>query len=243
VPSASVYAYTPGSNTWAAVASLPTAEGAPMAAVLGGQLYVVGGCTTTTSTGGFCSDPSQTSDAMYRYDPDSNTWATLASYPVPVSFGACAGIDGQVVCAGGRESTSSEGDLGDLSATYLYDPVANTWRRGADMPAVHGDGYWAMSYAGADGMLQMAGGVTNNSMAVTNEAQEYNPVTNTWKLLPNTGYPAYQQAGACGFYQIGDGVGDQAAAQVLPGYDQCDGAGDAPWLTARLRCQPGSRSR
>jgi subtilase family serine protease/N-acetylneuraminic acid mutarotase len=224
-PSAAVYAYAPGSSTWSQVASLPTAEGAPMAAVLGGQLYAIGGCTTT-GQGSFCQ---QASDAVYRYDPATGTWATLASYPVPAGFGACAGLDGQVVCAGGRNATSN-----DLSATYLYDPVTNTWTQGADMPAVHGSGYWGMSYAGANGMLQMAGGVTDNGGEVTNEAQEYNPVTNTWNLLPNTNYPAFEEAGACGFYQIGGGASSTwTSAQVLAGYDQCDGAGDTPWLSEK----------
>jgi subtilase family serine protease/N-acetylneuraminic acid mutarotase len=217
-PSAAVYAYTPGSNTWSKVASLPTAEASSMAAVLGGQLYVVGGCTDTDTATVDCSAPS---DAVYRYNPAANTWAQLANYPTPGGYGACAGIDSQVVCADGT---------GAPSATYLYDPVTNTWRRGADMPSAHGVGYWGMSYAGANGMLQIAGGVTNSNTAATNEAQEYNPVTNTWKLLPNTNYIAYQDAGACGFYQIGEG-GGQGAPQVLPGYDQCDEAGDTLWLS------------
>src|SRR5487761_33094 len=208
----------PPTGTRARVASLPVAEGASMAAVLGGQLYVVGGCTATDASCG------QASDAVYRYDPATNTWATLASYPVPVGYGACAGLDGQVVCTGGTNASNR-----DLSATYLYDPVTNTWTQGADMPSVRGSGYWGMSYAGANGDLQIAGGVTNDNTAVTNEAQEYDPVTNTWSLLPSTNYLDYQAAGACGFYQIGDI--NTGSSQVLPGYDQCDGAGDTRWLS------------
>jgi N-acetylneuraminic acid mutarotase len=220
VPSAAVYAYTPGSNSWSQVASLPTAEGGSMAAVLGGQLYVVGGCSTSGDVS--CN---QDSAAVYRYDPSTNTWATLASYPIPVGYGACAGLDGQVVCTGGHNAAND-----DLSATYLYDPVTNTWTRGASIPGIRGVGYWGMSYAGANGELEIADGVTNGSTLVTNEAQAYNPVTNTWRLLPNTNQGGLQSASACGFYLIGGGF-EGTSAQVLPGYDQCDGAGDASWLS------------
>ena len=79
-------------NSWSQAASLPTALTASATAVLNGQLYVVGGCTT-----GNCSP---TSDAVYRYDPGSNAWTQLANYPTPVAFGACAGIASEIVCAG-----------------------------------------------------------------------------------------------------------------------------------------------
>ncbi|HEY1914402.1 MAG TPA: carboxypeptidase regulatory-like domain-containing protein [Streptosporangiaceae bacterium] len=219
-PSAAVYAYTPGSNSWAKMASLPAGVAGATAAVLGGQLYIVGGCTD-----GSCD---QVSDAVYRYDPGSNAWSQVANYPVPVSFGACAGLDGQVVCTGGSNTTDN-----DLSSTYLYDPVTSTWTRGADMPSVRGSGYWGMSYAGANGALQIAGGVTNGSTQVTNEAQAYDPVTNTWSLLPSSNYASYESAGACGFYQIGGGGSEGEGSQLLAGYDQCDGAGDTPWLSVK----------
>ncbi len=217
-PSAAVYAYTPGADRWSQVAALPGAASGPMAAVLGGQLYVVGGCA------GSCQKSAL--NAVYRYTPGSNTWSQLDSYPVAAGYGACAGIDDQVVCTGG----SAGSGLGGISATYIYDPASNTWRQGADMPSDRGAGYWGMSYAGANGQLQIAGGVTAHSTLITNEAHEYNPVTNTWATLPSTNTAEYDQGGACGFYQVGGGP-HGTSAQVLPGYAQCDGAHDTPWLT------------
>src|SRR5262249_40998718 len=51
-PSAAMYAYNPGADSWSQVASLPAALTGTATAVLNGQLYVVGGCTDPDQTHG-----------------------------------------------------------------------------------------------------------------------------------------------------------------------------------------------
>jgi Kelch motif len=68
--------------------------------------------------------------AATRYDPGSNAWTQLANYPIVAAFPACAGIDNEVVCAGGVNAETSAG----IKSTYIYDPGSNTWTQGADMP-------------------------------------------------------------------------------------------------------------
>ena len=76
--SSGVYAYDPSSDSWSQKADLPEDISAASAAVLDGQLYVVGGCTT-----GNCAP---TSTKVYRYDAGSDSWTAVADYPEKVAF-------------------------------------------------------------------------------------------------------------------------------------------------------------
>ena len=235
--SSAVYAYTPGANRWSKVANLPHPLASAAAAVLNGQLYIIGGCATT----GGC--PYPTWNTVYQYDPAANKWTRLANYPSgPVTNEACGGIDGQIACAGGLTDGAVAG-VG-TTGTYLYDPVTNTWSRGADMPE-YAD---SMVYGAANGELQVTG--SNENLSAT---YQYNPATNAWNALPSApnlnGYPIGSASGSCGFYRVG-GVLHKAAppftvvstVEMLPGYTQCDGAAGLGWLSesqSSLTVAPG----
>jgi N-acetylneuraminic acid mutarotase len=225
VVGSSMYAYDPVSNSWSTEASPPTAVYASATAELNGSLYVIGGCTTGTSANTCYGEDN---GAMYRYDPATNRWTTLASYPVPVYQQACAGIDQEIVCAGGFDSESSP-----LESTYIYNPASNTWSQGADMPYYDAD----MVYAGSGNKLQIAGGQTGTGITsnyATNRATEYDPVSNSWSALPNASVAEVGGGGGCGLYQVGGFTsgGYSQAAEMLPGYDQCGGPETIPWLSA-----------
>lgn len=227
-PTADVYAYDPSGNSWSQAASLPAALAAPAATTLNGTLYVIGGCTT-----GNCAPGSQ---AVYSYNPSSNSWTALANYPTSAAFLGCAGIDSEIVCAGGNDPDTN----GSLSSTYIYNPGTNSWSQGANMPFDD----WAMVYGGSGNMLQIAAGVTDNSADVTNQAAEYDPSSNSWTTLPNADDAEYRGGGACGLYQVGGSTFQFTPtpyAEVLPGYNQC-GSENIPWLstsTSKFTLNPG----
>src|SRR5690606_37791734 len=120
---------------WSAVADNPVAVSAAGQAVVDGKLYSVGGCTTSACT--------PMSDAVTAYDPASDAWETLASYPQPAAFPSCAGIDGEVYCTGGN------GGAGGTAASYVYSPDIDSWTAIDDAPI----DTWASQSAGANGML------------------------------------------------------------------------------------------
>ncbi|HEX3235207.1 MAG TPA: kelch repeat-containing protein [Gemmatimonadales bacterium] len=63
-----VEAYTPGSNTWTAKASLPQGRSALNGSgTINGVLYVAGGLSSNGAT-----------TTTYAYNPSTNTWATKA---------------------------------------------------------------------------------------------------------------------------------------------------------------------
>jgi N-acetylneuraminic acid mutarotase len=227
VDSSSLYAYNPSTGSWARQASMPTGMDSAATAVLNGALYVIGGCTS----GGTCFPGERGNTAgVYRYNPSTNHWTTLASYPVPVSLEACAGIDAEIVCAGGVNAATGA----SLTATYIYNPLTNAWSQGAAMPYDN----VSMVYGGSGNMLQIAGGLTGQGHEITNQAAEYNPSSNTWSALPNANETEYGGGGACGLYQVGGNSVDPRTgtipptpyADVLPGYDQC-GPQTIPWLS------------
>jgi N-acetylneuraminic acid mutarotase len=216
--SSGVYAYDPSSDSWSQKADLPEDISATSTAVLNGQLYVVGGCTT-----GNCAP---TSTKAFSYDPGSDSWTALADYPEKVAFAACAGVAGEVVCSGGVNADTNAA----TSHTYTYDPGSDSWTQAADMPA----DLWAGAASGSGNKLQVSSGVVNNGAAVTNEGYEYDPSSDSWGDLPAANNAEYRGGGSCGMYKIGGSTGGfnpMPFAEVLPGYDQCGGGTDVPWLS------------
>ena len=72
--------YTPGTDSWAVIASMPAARTLHATAVHGGYLYVFGGSGSAT---------------VYRYDPGADTWATMTAMPAGRN-GAGAATIGEV---------------------------------------------------------------------------------------------------------------------------------------------------
>ncbi|MGW5428184.1 kelch repeat-containing protein [Streptomyces sp. NPDC004059] len=214
--STAAYRYDPKHDSWSSVASLPAGVVAGGTAVLGGRLYVVAGC------GGNCFPASQ---ATYVYDPQADTWSQVADYPITDTWFSCAGIDGQVVCAGGTDPVSGK----ETTATYAFDPVTGAWTARADLPYPN----WAMASASSGGRLQLVSGITGGQL--TNQAEEYDPVTDSWSALPAANALVYRGSGACGLYVVGGA--DAASVPVtgveqLPGYGDCGSSGAATWLSA-----------
>ncbi|MEA2618843.1 MAG: large repetitive protein [Chloroflexota bacterium] len=122
--SAEVDAYTPHTNTWKKVGSLPKAFATPSATTgADGRIYVVEGCTSKgclSRSGAPAKGP--LTPQLLAYDPTTNRWATLAPPPLPRSFpSVIAGADGRiwVIGAGGYASTDNSAEV--------YTPAINRW--------------------------------------------------------------------------------------------------------------------
>ncbi|MEU5563960.1 S8 family serine peptidase [Micromonospora musae] len=213
-----VYVYDPADDSWGRAADLPQPISDAAIATLDGRLYVVGGC------GESC--PAQAA-TVYRYDPSRDSWTRLADYPAGVNAPGCAGVAGRVVCAGGYDGDNV------LASTFLFDPATGAWKRGADAPYA----VFTMGASGAYDKLQLFSGLQDGS-TMTNEAIEYDPVSDSWGHLPNVNLPTTDAATACGVYRVGGSVGlwnPQLSAEMLPGYDYCGGTADVPWLSVDRR--------
>jgi N-acetylneuraminic acid mutarotase len=218
------YAYDPATGTWTQLPDMSYPRDAPVAAVIGGRLYVTGGCVTS----GVC-----TSADVQVYDPATNTWAAASAYPRKVSFLGCGAISGKLYCAGGFDH-----DLGlGTSAAYVYDPQASAWSPIADLPV----GLWGGRYTAASGQLLISGGMTRFGSKLTNQGFAYDPGTSTWAPLPSTSDLTYRGGSACGFYKIGslDSYGDVfATVQQLPGDSERDGGAPVQAVGVTLTATP-----
>jgi N-acetylneuraminic acid mutarotase len=217
--------YDPASGAWALGADNPQPHAAAGVAVLSGKIYVVGGCDLACGI-----------TDVQVYDPAANSWSSAKAYPEPTSWIACGGIGGRLYCAGG-----SPGSIGTKHG-YSYDPSSNAWTAIADLPI----DLWGMASSIGSGQLLLSGGVTNGNGTTTNQGFAYQPDSNTWTALPNANNTLYRSAAACGLYKIGgsvEGFTVSRSIEMLPGYDQCSGAGDVPWLSVdktEVTLQPGA---
>ena len=135
-------------------------------------------------------DRGQPLSSAERYNPDSDTWAAIASLPT-ARYHFPAVFDGtdQIFIFGGRTNTTSGTET---AAVLRYSVSANTWTAMAPMPiAVAG----SAAALGADGKIHVVGGVSGG--ATTRVVQVYNPAANSWVIstpLPE-GLACIQMAG------------------------------------------------
>lgn len=104
----------PMNGTWVQVASLPTARRQLAVAVVGGNLYAIGGLTAGNTV-------SSEVDVF-----NGTTWSTAASLPFPVAAAAASGYHTVVLVAGG--DTSGAGTA--TNQVQLYDPATAAWYEG-----------------------------------------------------------------------------------------------------------------
>ncbi len=147
-------------------ADMPKAGGEGVSGVIKDKLYVLSG---------FCDgdrfpDPRscdvEPNHQLYRYDPVTNTWATLAPAPHVHRFGVGGVINHKLYVVGGREECCQK-DVADLD---VYDPATNTWKTLAPIPSA-GPAIGAM----LRNRLYVIRGPGAGNLYV------YDPATNIWK--------------------------------------------------------------
>ena len=118
----SVERYDPLTNSWTTVAPMSTARERHAVAVLDGKLYACGGWKHRVD---LIVNANTALTSVERYDPDTNTWETVAPMKTARSESSAAVLDGKLYVAGGQS------ELFDMSATLStverYDPSANVW--------------------------------------------------------------------------------------------------------------------
>jgi N-acetylneuraminic acid mutarotase len=113
-------AYSPDTDSWADLATMPTPRDDVAVGVLNGSIYVIGGRSATSAA----------VTTVERYDPSSNTWTTVAPLPTPLRFQHAGNILGRLYVAGGYPGSGSP----VATSVYYYDPASNSWNNGPAMP-------------------------------------------------------------------------------------------------------------
>lgn len=148
-------------DSWATMASMPTARSLLGAAVVDGKIYVVGG------QGGI----------NEVYDPATNTWATMSPLPSQrTSFGIVTYAN-KIYVIGGYANTTTEGIPNLSGLVEVYDPVTNNWGTKTSMPTPRAQ----LTACTVNGKIYTLGGFENSFSGKYSAVNEvYDPETDTW---------------------------------------------------------------
>jgi N-acetylneuraminic acid mutarotase len=179
-----VQIYDPVANKWTEGAPMPFAAGSSSSAVIGNQVYVVGGIVGSATT-----------TQAARYNPATNTWQSIASMPQGRNH-AAAETDGQrMFVFGGRGPGSGSDNVvaNGFDTVQIYDPATDSWESSLDpgsdlapLPQARGGMGTAVF---ADGKFWVMGGETlDGSGATANHVYDrvdvYDPAANSWSAGP-----------------------------------------------------------
>ncbi|MBN1245878.1 hypothetical protein JXA31_09825 [Candidatus Bathyarchaeota archaeon] len=169
--------YDPATNTWETKTPMPTPRNYLQANVVGGKIYLIGGEAQQP-----LDEPPQEhfSNVTEVYDPETDSWTTMASIPTKVSAYASAVVNDKIYIISGW---SAKAPLS--SQVQIFDPQINKWVMGKPIPTpVREAAAGATSGNMAPKRIYVFGGSTTvSSVAVPvniGATQVYNPETDTW---------------------------------------------------------------
>ena len=133
------------------------------------NLYVLGGENPVPEQDFFRSQPWR---GMMRLgtSTESPCWAHQASLPASFDCSRTA-----VALLGGEIHVG----CGENQMTYIYAPLTNSWRRGADMVRVHSGGQMVTM----DGRVYAISGYSNSTQTYMREAERFDPAVGCWELI------------------------------------------------------------
>src|SRR5215470_7359284 len=118
VPIDNAWEYDPASDTWKALAPMPTKRGSPVAA--------------TTHPGSsepavLPTRPHRSVGAVEEYDPATNTWRARSPMPTARNHAAVGVVGGKIYVIGGRLGAAFVGISSPTDVVEEYDPAADQW--------------------------------------------------------------------------------------------------------------------
>lgn len=162
--------YDPAANRWTQIASLPFGVSHMGTVAVGDSIYFAGGYPATSTGQSFATN------AVWRYDTQSNTFATnLPKLPAPRGGGALVAVGRVLHFFGGSDAARKDAaqhwqlDLDQLSAGWV-----------AKAPLLLATNHVAGTVVG--GKIYAIGGQQNQDRAAVQraEVQVYDPATNAW---------------------------------------------------------------
>jgi N-acetylneuraminic acid mutarotase len=172
LPTGTVQAYDPVTNTWTTKQRNPNPRGWPAVGVVSGILYAVGGILPIAPGG----STNVVTGAVEAYDPLTNTWTAKAPMPTARVGVAVGVVNGLLYAVGGQGP-----GFGDpLTVVEAYDPISNTWVSKASLPTARS----GLDVGVVNGVLYAVGGRTSPTTgpSIGNTVEAYDPTTNTWTI-------------------------------------------------------------
>ncbi len=124
--------YDPEKNTWETKASMPTHRTELCASIVNGKIYLIGG-KEYLEVNPFYHEL----DVNEVYNPESNSWTTNASMPVPAFGYASAVADDKIYVIGGLRQLQLDGPTA-IGINQVYNSKNDTWSSQASLPVALG---------------------------------------------------------------------------------------------------------
>ncbi len=198
VPIDNAWEYDPAADSWKALAPMPTKRGSPVAATVGGKIYVIGGASTHPGSSEPAVHPARPHRSVANveeYDPATNTWRARSPMPTARNHAAIGVVGGKIYVIGGRLGAAFVGISSPTDLVEEYDPAADQWGMvKARMPTPRSAVAWGVH----GGRIYVAGGEVQGPafMAAFRALEVYEPATNRWITLPSMPIPRHGLAGA-----------------------------------------------
>ncbi len=163
-----VFEYDPVADSWRAVMSLSGPRGSLGAVVMNGKIHAIGGRNVEGNT-----------VATHEiFDPETGRWSAATPLPLARDHLGIAALNGRIHVFGGRTAGSAY----PVGRHDVYDPATDSWSLAAPLltPRSAGVGFVL------DGRIVYAGGECKDTVArdTYNEAEFYDPETDSWTALP-----------------------------------------------------------
>lgn len=140
--------FDPKSGQWQDLAPLPEGRSSHDAAVLGNQLYVVGGWQLKGEGDGEWHETAYVCD-LAEANPQ---WKVIAKPPFNRRALAVAGYAGKIYVIGGMDDSNET-----TTGTDIYDPQSNVWSKGPALPGKGFDGFGAAAFGTGAGLFATTG--------------------------------------------------------------------------------------
>jgi N-acetylneuraminic acid mutarotase len=173
-------------ETLADLAGGPRQEHAVVA--LDGEVYVIGGFTGS----------GMLTDTVEAYNPETNTWRNVASFPTPLHHANAATVGGKIYVLGFLLDAAFT-PTGDA---LVYDPMTDAWTDVTAMPAGTGRGAAGVAVVGTE--IFVFGGSRSGTVA---DASAFDTASETWRTLPSMPAPREHMAATTidGIVYVGGG--------------------------------------
>ncbi len=178
---AAAYRYDPAGGAWTPIAALPEARAFASAVTDGSAIYILGGSDTGN----------QPTATLWRYDPATNSYVTLAPYTTATLGQGAAYLNGRIYRIAG-EVDPTQGT--STTTVEVYTVATNMWAAAPAYPqAVFGLAVLALG-----GDIYTAGGA--QYLGLTAKTYRYDPGAGVWDDGPIADLPGPAGSTAAGFY-------------------------------------------
>jgi N-acetylneuraminic acid mutarotase len=187
VPIDNAWEYTPETDTWKALAPMPSKRGSVNAVVVNGKIHVIGGAGVHPGSKETASHPARPHRAVGThdvYDPATDKWEPRSPMPTARNHAAAGVVNGKIYVIAGRIGSAFISTATNIDIVEEYDPAIDQWGRLlAPMP---GDGRSASGWGVYNNRIYVVGGETrsNGLHGTFKKLQAYDPATNSWAELP-----------------------------------------------------------